>query len=83
MGLSFFKSSLSRVLSYIVTDNSTLTIGLVYQSPNINEEDKKKIQNAIKEVSKEECIIMGDFNHRHIQWKSLETTGARTKHFYF
>ena len=36
----------------IVTENSTLTIGLVYRSPNINEEDNTKIQNAIKEVSK-------------------------------
>ena len=26
----------------IVSGNSKLTIGLVYQSPNINEEDKKK-----------------------------------------
>ena len=49
----------------IVSGNSTLTIGLVYQSPNINEE----------EVSIGECIIMGDFNHGHIQWKSLEYRG--------
>ena len=55
--------------------NSKLTIGLVYRSPNINEEDNTKIQNAIKEVSKGECIIMGDFNHGHIQWKSLEYRG--------
>ena len=51
----------------IVSRNSKLTIGLVYRSPNINEEDNTKIQNAIKEVSKGECIIMGDFNHGHIQ----------------
>ena len=43
--------------------NSKLTIGLVYRSPNINEENNAKIKNAIKEVSKGECIIMGDFNH--------------------
>ena len=59
----------------IVSGNSTLTVGLVYRSPNINEEDNTKIQNAIKEVSKGECIIMGDFNHGHIQWKSLEYRG--------
>ena len=51
----------------IVSGNSKLTIGLVYRSPNINEEDNTKIQNAIKEVSKGEYIIMGDFNHGHIQ----------------
>ena len=32
--------------------NSTLTIQLVYRSPNINEEDNRKIQSAIKKVSK-------------------------------
>ena len=47
----------------IDTGNSNLTIGLVYRNPNINEEDNVTIQNVIKEVSKEECIIMGDFNH--------------------
>ena len=36
-------------------------------SPSINEEDNTKIQNAIKEVTEGECIIMGDFNHGHIQ----------------
>ena len=50
----------------IVIGNSTLTIGLVYRSRTINEEDNTKIQNAIKKVSKGECIIMGDFNHGHI-----------------
>ena len=38
-----------------------------YRSPNINEEINTKIQNTIKEVSKWECIIMGYFNHGHIQ----------------
>ena len=47
----------------IVTGNSTLTIGLVYRSPNISIEENEKIHNAIKEVSKRACIIMGDFNH--------------------
>ena len=67
----------------IVSGNSKLTIGLVYRSPNINEADKTKIQNAIKEVSKGECIIMGDFNHGHIQWKSLESTGGDDQQFLF
>ena len=66
-----------------VSGNSTLTIGLVYQSPNINEEDNTKIQSAIKEVSKGECIVMGDFNHGHIQWKSLESTGGEDQQFLF
>ena len=40
----------------IVSGNKKFTIRLVYQSPNINEEDNTKIQNATKEVSKGECI---------------------------
>ena len=67
----------------IVSGNSKLTVGLVYRSPNINEEDNTKIQNAIKEVSKGECIIMGDFNHGHIQWKSIESTGGEDQQFIF
>ena len=54
------------VWCYIVTGNSTLTIGLVYRSPSINKEDNRKLQNAIKEVSKGECIITGDFNHGNL-----------------
>ena len=65
----------------IVSGNSKLTIGLVYRSSDINDEDNTKIQNAIKEVSKGECIIMGDFNHGHIQWKSLESTGGEDQQF--
>ena len=67
----------------IVSGNSKLTSGLVYRSPKINEEDNTKIQNAIKEVCKGECIIMGDFNHGHIQWKSLESTGGKDQQFLF
>ena len=65
----------------IVSGNSKLTIGLIYRSPNIDEGDNTKIQNAIKEVSKGECIIMGYFNHEHIQWKSLESTEGEDKQF--
>ena len=71
------------VWNNIVTRNSTLTIGLVYQSPNINEEDNSKIQNAIKEVSKGECIIIGNFHHGNIQWKYLESTGGEDQQFIF
>ena len=59
----------------IVTKNSTLTIGVVYHSPNIGQEEDVKLQKAIREVSKGECVIMGDLNHGHVQWKSLECWG--------
>ena len=65
----------------IVTGNSTLTVGLVYRSPNISTDENEKIQNAIKEVSKRDCIIMGDFNHGRIQWKSIQSTGSEDQRF--
>ena len=45
----------------ILTRNSTLTIGVVYRSPNIGQDEDVKLQKAIREVSKGECVIMGDF----------------------
>ena len=40
-----------------------VTIGVVYRCPNITKQNNEKIHNAISEVSKEDSIIMGDFNH--------------------
>ena len=65
----------------VVTGNSTLTVGLVYRSPNISIDENKKVHNAIKEVSKRDCIIMGDFKHGHIQWTSLQSTGRKDQEF--
>ena len=45
-------------------------------------EENEKIHNAIKEVSKRDCIIMGDFNHGHIQWTSLQSTGREDEEFF-
>ena len=41
----------------------------------------KKIHNAISEVSKGDCIIMGDFNHGNIKWDTLESTGVEEQKF--
>ena len=62
----------------IVTGNSTLTVGLVNRSPNISIEKNEKIHNAIKEVSKRDCIIMGDFNSGHL----YRVPGERIKSFF-
>ena len=64
-----------RVCARVCACVSLCVFGLAYRSPNINKEDITKMQNVIKKVSKGECIIMGDFNHGHIQWKSLEYRG--------
>ena len=39
------------------------------------------MHNAISEVSKGDCIIMGDFNHGNIKWHSLQSTGVEDQRF--
>ena len=39
-----------------------LVVGVVYRSPNIDQEEDVKLQKAIREVSKG-GVIMGDFHH--------------------
>ena len=63
------------------TGHTTVTIGVVYRCPNITKQNNQKIHNAISEVSKGDCIIMGDFNHGHIKWDSLQSTGVEDQRF--
>ena len=59
----------------LVTGHTTVTIGVVHRCPNITKQNKK-IHIAISEVSKGDCIIMGDFNHGNIKWDTLQSTGV-------
>ena len=43
----------------LVTGHTTVTIGVVYRCPDITKQNNEKIHNAISEVSKGDCIIMG------------------------
>ena len=65
----------------LVTGHTTVTIGVVYRCPNITKENNEKIHNAISEVSKGDCIIMGDFNHGNITWDTLQSTGVEDQKF--
>ena len=56
-------------------------MGVVYRCPNITKESKGKIQNAIREVSKGDCIVMADFKHGNIQWDTLQSTGIEDQQF--
>ena len=49
-------------------------MGVVYRCTRITKESNDIIQNAIREVSKGDCIVMGYFNHGNIQWDTLEST---------
>ena len=62
--------------------NSTLTVGLIYRSPNTTIGEIEKVQNAILEVNKRDCIIMGHFDHGHIiDRKSQQSTGCQDQQF--
>ena len=65
----------------LVTGHTTVTIGVVYRCPNITKQNNEKIHNAISEVSKGDCIIMGDFNHGNIKWDFLQSTGVEDQRF--
>ena len=59
----------------LVTGHATVTIGVVYRCPDITKQNNEKIHNAISEVSKGDCIIMGDLTmgilngiHYRAQW---------------
>ena len=53
----------------------------MYRYPNITKENNEQIQNAITEVSKGDCVVMGDVNHGSIQWDILENTGVEDQQF--
>ena len=65
----------------LVTGHTTVTIGVVYRCPNITKQNNEKIHNAISEVSKGDCIIMGDVNHGNITWDTLQSTGVEDQTF--
>ena len=65
----------------LVTGHTTVTIGVVYRCPNITIQNNEKIHKAISEVSKGDCIIMGDFNHGNIKWDSQQSTGVEDQKF--
>ena len=62
---------------------TTVTIGVVYRCPNITRQNNETIHNAISEVSKGDCIIMGDFNHGDIKWDTLQCTGPGVEDQHF
>ena len=66
----------------LVTLHTTVTIGVVYCCPNVTIQNYEKIHNhATSEVSKGDCIVMGDFNHENIKWDSLQSIGVEDQQF--
>ena len=40
-----------------------------------NQTEQRNIHNAISEVNKGDCILMGDFNHGNMKWDTQQSTG--------
>lgn len=57
----------------IVTEiNSFINIGVCYRSPNASSEEIENMFLTIKEASKHQAVIVGDFNYPGINWQSFE-----------
>ena len=69
------------IWSKLVTGHTIVTNRVVYRCPNITKENSEKIHNAISDVIKGDCIIMGDFNHGNIKWDTLQSTWVEDQTF--
>ena len=65
----------------LVTGHTTVTMLVLYRCPNITIQNNNKTHNDISEVSKGDCIIMGDFNHVNIKWDSQQSTWVEDQQF--
>ena len=60
----------------LITRNRKLVIGVCYRSPSITIEDDNSLYDLLNVVSKENIILMGDFNFGNsIDWKSNVSHG--------
>ena len=57
----------------IETQGGKITVGVIYRSPSISKEDDEKLHQVIADISRGNCIIMGDFNYPGINWNYLES----------
>ena len=55
----------------ILIRGAKLTVGVVYRCPS----------TIISQVSRNDCVIMGDFNHADIRWNYLDSCDDGKAHF--
>ena len=61
-------------------NGKTSTVGLVYRSPNIIEENDKILLEALEKIRDKHLVYFGDFNYPGINWNNLTAVG-RDKYF--
>ena len=59
----------------VTTGHTTVIIGVVYRCPNITKQNNENIHNAINEVSKGDCIIMGILTMGILNWIHYRAQG--------
>ena len=57
----------------ILIRGAKLTAGVIYRCPSTSEEQDVILHNVSSHVSRNDCEIMGDFNHADIRWNSLDS----------
>ena len=63
------------------SNNETLTVGLVYRSPNSSDENNTKLNELLTMVAEAKpanLLILGDFNYKEINWEAETCTGNAT-----
>ena len=63
-------STLSEAIALEIKyqNNKTLNVGLIYRPPRQNIQQEMDMINFINEISKNDCVILGDFNYPNINW---------------
>jgi len=65
----------------VKTNNDKILIGLVYRSPNSDQENNLQLNRLMSEIGQEKhCkkIIMGDFNYKDINWEHWTSEAPET-----
>ena len=57
----------------ILIKGAKLTVGVVYRCPSTSKEQDVILHNVISHVSRNDCVIIGDFNHVDVRWISLDS----------
>lgn len=61
--------------------NTELCIGVCYRSPTMSDDENKCLMDTIRLFSRDSVVIMGDFNHRDIDWKRWQSDSIKGQEF--
>jgi hypothetical protein len=59
----------------------SLLVGCCYRSQQASDEEVNNLYSAIRLASKQQVLVMGDFNYPHINWISLDGTDKLSEQF--